>query len=134
MTKMMLLLALPILPGLVAFASAGAADRAATQTGAASIDSVRCEVRVSKAPGGIELEAVVAADRKASGVYRFVIEKRGSGGRSMVSQDGDFSLAPGREEVVGAASLGLERGASYTARVSLENGRGKTLCEAEQST
>ena len=151
MSKFVYLVALAAVPGMIAFASMDSPSKpervqsappgAQSEPAPVAPDSrtrvrtgVECEVRISRRPGGVELEAMAVAGRKTTGEYEFIIEKRGSGGSSSINQGGTFSLVPGQEQVLGSAGLGLEGRASYTARLNLEGPRGETLCMAESSS
>lgn len=125
MSKMLFYLgALALAPGLAALASAEGTRMTAKVRGLA------CEVLVSSASGGVDLKAVAAADRIASGTYQFEISKKGPGGVSDISQGGEFSVGP-EEQEVGTAWLGLEAGASYHARLVLRDAEGNTLCATD---
>ena len=132
MAKKMLLL-LPILPGILAFAADGPRPEAAWNARAKEVAGIKCAVRVGATAGGISLQAVATADRKTTGAYRFTVDKAGSAGASTIAQGGEFSLTPHETELLGAAALGLDRRISYNAHLSLENGRGTILCRAEAS-
>lgn len=133
MLKISYVLAVPILSGIVALAAASSGPSVARDMNLRPADAISCAVRVSRTTGGVELEAVASAERNATGAFRFLIEKRGPGGASTVSQGGGFLLARGEEQSLGKAGVGLERRASYSASLILENERGMPLCEAEQS-
>ena len=133
MSRLAYIVAAGVLPGTLGFALAeGALTPKPTQLSATA--SSMCEVRTTKVPGGVELEAVVSSVRALDGSYSFVIEKSGSSGSSNIAQAGDFTLQRGEEQVVGSAGLGLGRADSYTAKLILTNRSGDTICEAEGST
>lgn len=91
---------------------------------------VQCEIRASKAPGGIELRAVAVADQSVAGQYDFVVQSQSAGGSSDVSQGGEFALRQGEERILGVVSVGSGRPA-YRAHLQVKDARGKLLCEAE---
>ena len=133
MSRLAFIVAAGVLPGTLGLAVAqGALTPKSPRLSLAADD--KCEVRTTKVPGGVELEAVVSSVRALNGSYSFVIEKIGSGGDSNIAQAGDFSLERGAEQVVGSAGLGLARGDSYTAKLVLTDGSGDIVCEAEDDT
>jgi hypothetical protein len=133
MSILAFIIAAGVLPGTLGVALAqGALTPNPAQLSAAA--SSMCEVRTTKVPGGVELEAVVSSVRSFDGSYSFVIEKRGSGGVSKIAQAGEFALEQGGEQVVGSAGLGLASGDSYRAKLVLTNRSGDIVCEAEDST
>ena len=130
MSRLLYLLALPVLPGVIALAAADAG--LATASGAPAFrKGIECEIRVAKVPGGVELEAVAWADQNISGEYEFSIEKSGSGGSSSIVQGGEFSLPRKEERILGSAGLGSDRRASYSAQLTVEAADGEPLCRAE---
>jgi hypothetical protein len=133
MPKLAYIIAACVLPGTLGFALAQG-DLTPKTAQFSAVASKMCEVRTTKMPGGVELEAVVSSIRALNGSYSFVIEKKGSGGDSNIAQAGEFSLKQGAEQVVGSAGLGLARGDSYTAKLVLTDGSGDIICEAEEST
>jgi hypothetical protein len=127
MLKLILMMAaLPLVP--LALAHAPAPEGIGTGTAA---DPVRCEIRATAMPGGVRLEGTVLSDRALAGSYAFNVEKRGGGGTSSSSQSGDFEAAAGAEEVVGEVGLGLERGASYRAELTIRWPGGEAACVRE---
>ncbi|MDJ0627364.1 MAG: curli-like amyloid fiber formation chaperone CsgH [Rhodobacter sp.] len=65
-----------------------------------------CEIAVSKGRYGHTYEGVVHAGAAVTGSYELSITKRGSGGRAMISQSGDFRVAAGGSETLGQATFG----------------------------
>lgn len=88
-----------------------------------------CEIRAESMPGGgVMLQGVVTAPTALSGEYEFRVEKSGRAGSSNSMQSGDFVAAPSKASVVGEVGLGLERGAAYTAELTLTWRGGQTRC------
>ena len=116
-----LLLVLSLIP--LAWSQASLSHVAgATQT----TPDVSCEIRSTKAAGGVQLEGVVSARKAASGEYEFVVRKSGGGGTSNSSQSGDFELGARQESVVGDVTLG--GGGSYDADLTIRWKGGKASC------
>ncbi len=133
MLRQVFIIAAGVLPASLGLAAAQGALTPKTPRLSLAADDM-CEVRTTKVPGGVELEAVVSSVRALDGSYSFVVEKTGSGGDSNIAQAGDFSLERGTEHVLGSAGLGLGSGDSYTAKLVLTDGSGDIVCEAENVT
>lgn len=117
----LLLLALPLIPVALAHApSLGEPGSAA--------DPVHCEIRQSPMAGGVQLEGTVLSNEPLSGAYAFEVMKQGAGGTSTSMQSGDFEALANRREVVGQVGLGLEQGASYTAKLTISWPGGEASC------
>lgn len=117
----LLLLALPLIP--VALAQAPSP----VGTGSAA-EAVGCEIRATQVPGGVKLEGLVLSEKALSGSYGFQVRKQGAAGTSTSMQSGDFEAAADKESVVGQVGLGLERGASYTAELTISWPEGEVSC------
>lgn len=115
----LLLLALPLIP--VALAHAPSPE------GAASAEEVQCDIRATPMSGGVRLEGLVLSEQALSGTYAFEVRKQGAGGTSMSTQSGEFETSAERE-VVGEVGLGLERGASYSAKLTISWPGGEVSC------
>lgn len=124
MWKLLLVLVLPLAP--LAAAYVGAPGSLARAAGTAD---VQCLIRTEPFSGGIQLEGVVTSKAPLSGTYHFDVRKTGRAGSSSSLQSGDFDVPPG-EEVIGQVGLGLERGASYDAKLMLRWVGGEASCEA----
>lgn len=116
----LLLLALPLIP--VALAHAPSPE------GAGSAEEVRCDIRATPMSGGVRLEGLVLSEQALSGTYAFEVRKQGAGGTSMSTQSGEFETSAERQEVVGEVGLGLERGASYSAKLTISWPGGEVSC------
>lgn len=101
-----------------------------TPVRASAAAGVECLVRAEPQPGGVQLEGVVASRAPLSGTYHFDVRKAGPGGVSNSAQSGEFEARAG-EEVVGNVGLGLERGASYDAKLVLRWKGGEASCAAK---
>jgi hypothetical protein len=123
MTKLLFLLALPLLP----FAVHPWFTPSETMTTKIS-DDVRCEIRATPTSGGVQLRSIATASRAVSGEYEFVVEKQGGGGTSSTAQSGDFSVGPGTESLLSEVSLGLSGGATYVAQLTLYWNGAETSC------
>jgi hypothetical protein len=116
-----LLLALPLIPL--------AAAQAPAPQGADNADKeVRCEVRATPMPGGVQLDGIVLSPEALSGSYAFEVRKQGAAGTSRTMQSGDFEAAADEESVLGQVGLGLDRGASYEAELTIRWRGGETDC------
>lgn len=124
MWKLLLVLALPLAP--LAAAYGGAPGSLARAGGPGD---VQCLIRTQPFTGGIQLEGVVASKAPLSGTYHFDVRKTGRAGTSSSVQSGDFDV-PAGEEVIGQVGLGLERGASYDAKLVLRWEGGEASCAA----
>lgn len=98
--------------GLAAAACAIPASEAGTASASASAsasvpvpEQVRCEVSITEARGATTIEGRVSAAQAVRGSYRLAILGRSAGGRSSISQSGDFSAAPGTPIVLGQTTL-----------------------------
>lgn len=123
MLKLMIVLALPFIPFVYLSGSAATAH-----TAAQAKDGVQCEVRATKDPRGVQLQAVAIADRMVAGEYQFEVEKRGSAGSSQTAQSGEFTLKSGEEIVLGEVALGTGDRASYAAKLTLQWDAGEISC------
>lgn len=124
MWKLVFVLALPFVP----LAAAYSGDSEAPDRSGAAAD-VQCLIRVTPMAGGVELEGVVASEAPLSGTYQFDVRKSGPAGTSSSAQSGDLEVHSG-EETVGHVGLGLERGASYDAKLVVQWDGGETSCSA----
>lgn len=106
--------------GLIAFFSPS------MDAGAAPTAGVTCEIRMVKRGGDVELQGILHAAKATSGSYSLKISNAGDGGSSSINQGGDFDLAAGESEVVGAASFSDANG--LRARLSVLTGNGSTSC------
>lgn len=91
---------------------------------------VSCDIRATRTPDGVRLEAVVYADQAARGAYDFVITALSSSGSSDVTQGGPFDLSAGRSTTVGVAEISQSR---YRAVLTLNSEAGE-LCRLERSS
>ena len=130
MASFLQLMSMSLIPVLAAAAFPSEGLVQATERTRAS-GGVQCEIRASKARGGIELQAVVVADRSAQGQYDFVVKSQSGGGSSDISQGGEFVLRKGEEQVLGVVSVGSGARPAYRARLQVKDARGNLLCEAE---
>jgi len=89
---------------------------------------VQCDVEVVRTAQGTLLRPVARSGVELSGFYRLNVETSGPGGRSTVSQGGEFSLLAGREQSLGSVSLGQASGARIVARMDLFWPGGRTQC------
>lgn len=92
-------------------------------------ENMHCEIRATRTAGGVRLEAIAHGIASATGEYSLVVTKSGSGGSSDISQGGEFDAASG-ETSLGVAEIGLERGASFDAHLSVRDAFGEE-CETE---
>ncbi|ESR26399.1 curli-like amyloid fiber formation chaperone CsgH [Lutibaculum baratangense] len=122
-------LALAVVPALLAasFATTARESQAPSVRGESE---VTCEIRPIADGHGTTLQAVLQSAKPLSGTYDFSVAKRGGGGSSTSAQSGEFVAMSGGEEVLGAVTLGLDGGASYSAELMLDWAGGTTSCRA----
>lgn len=89
---------------------------------------LRCELRAISGPGGVELSAIASSSVATSGNYRLVVAKSGAVGGSDIDQSGGFSVTPGTQSTLSVVSMGLERGASYVAKLTVTWKGGTVTC------
>lgn len=92
-------------------------------------ESMHCEIRATRTASGVRLEAIAHGIASATGEYSLVVTKNGAAGSSDISQGGEFDAASG-ETSLGVAEIGLERGASFDAHLSVRDAFGEE-CETE---
>ena len=92
-------------------------------------ESVACNIRETRTPNGMRIEAVVHADRAIAGAYDFTITAYSSGGSSDITQGGPLDLAAGDHAMVGTAEIPAGR---YRATLTLSDAAGD-LCHLERS-
>lgn len=93
---------------------------------------LECEIAVSKGRYGHTYEGVIHAASTVSGTYELNISKRGSTGRAMISQSGDFHVPAGKSETLGQATFGGLPPASVDAQLTLRF-NGQTLACTNQT-
>ena len=89
---------------------------------------VHCDIEVVQTPDGTRLRPVARSGIDLSGSYELNVETSGAGGRSTVSQGGEFSLLAGRGQTLGSVSLGRAPGARIVARMEVSWPGGQTQC------
>ena len=67
---------------------------------------LNCEIAVSKGRYGHTYEGVITAASTVKGSYELNIKKRGTSGRAMISQSGEFAIGAGKSETLGQATFG----------------------------
>ena len=67
---------------------------------------LNCEIAVSTGRYGHTYEGIIHANSTVKGTYELNIHKRGSTGRAMISQSGDFYVSAGQTETLGRATFG----------------------------
>lgn len=125
MWKILLFAALPLVP-LAAVHGGGAAE----STGLSADAPLQCEIRAAPVSGGVELTGIATTVRPLSGTYELDVRKVGRAGTSNSMQSGEFEAAPGMNGIVGMVGLGLEPGASFSARLVLRWQGGELSCTA----
>ena len=111
--------------GLVA---AGLGFAPATVVSAKSAGPVQCELHVSPAGSGVVLRGVARSGEAAAGRYTLTIAKDGDAGSADIEQGGNFAVAPNGASTLSEVSLSLERGASYTAVLTVSWKGGTVTC------
>jgi hypothetical protein len=122
-----------VLIGCATASSAGGevAAPVVTHTAATAETPLSCTIHATNVRNGLRLEALVAADREATGTYRLTLSKAGPAGSSDVSQGGEFAVMPGSTAILGGSELSLERGAKLSAKLTLATKGSDVDCEAE---
>lgn len=114
-----------LVPALIGIGLAGAA--VGTDQAGATSQPLSCEIREISTNGMVALEALVRADAPVSGSYSFKVVSAGGGGRSNISQGGEFSAAPGAPATLGTVTLG-QRGATFDAQLEVTSGGKRISC------
>jgi hypothetical protein len=92
--------------------------------------NVACEIKTAPTSHGMAISAVLHADRALSGGYELVVTKSGASGSSDVTQSGAFDAVAGESVQLGGAEIGLERGDSVHAMLTLTDANGN-VCRQE---
>ncbi|MCG6903804.1 MAG: hypothetical protein LJE68_14095 [Rhodobacter sp.] len=95
-------------------------------------EPVDCEIAVSKGRYGHTYEGVIHANSTTRGTYELNIKKRGTSGRAMISQSGDFYVTGGKSETLGQATFGGLPPASVEAELIIHYD-GHTMACSNQS-
>lgn len=125
MSTFLTLARMAVLPALIGVGMAGAA--LGTDPAGATNQPLSCEIRETSMNGMVALEAVVRADAPVSGSYSFKVVSAGGGGRSNISQGGEFTAAPGAPATLGTVTLG-QRGATFDAQLEVMSGGKRISC------
>ena len=100
-------------------------------TGTAQAAPLDCEIAVSIGRYGRTYEGLVHAAEDAHGTYELTLNKRGSAGRAMISQSGNFTVAAGNSETLSQATFGGLPPSSLIAELNLR-WNGQTLtCDSD---
>lgn len=94
-------------------------------------DAVRCEIRTTSVPGGVQLQPVAIASVPISGTYVFVATARGDSSTSNTSLSGTFDLDAKEDRVLGSTILSLGDRASYAAHLTLRWDDQEVTCREE---
>lgn len=89
-----------------------------------------CEIRAEQGDGVLRLDAAAHAVTLSRGHYRFVVEKRSAAGTSRTVQQGEFTLADGRDEVLASVALEPAAAGHYRAELVLQSGQETSTCTA----
>jgi hypothetical protein len=89
----------PTVIGIVALLGLSAAG--VTVTANASGSDLACGIATATERGMLAIEGVVQSPTALSGEYRFALKSSGNGGRTNISQGGQFSAAPGTAVTLG---------------------------------
>jgi hypothetical protein len=103
-----------------------AADNSGAEAGWFTRDQVRCEIKVTPGPYGVQLEGLVFAKDALTGEYELSVTQDGPGAYSLVNQSGGFEAGPRQPASLGMVSLG--GGASYTAKLKVRAGGDVYTC------
>lgn len=105
-----------------------AAETLRAAPGAAETFGATCDIRETRTPDGLRLEAIFQADQAVRGEYDFVITALSRGGSSDVTQGGAVNLAAGESAAVGAAEIPA---GNYRAALTLSDAGGE-ICRVER--
>lgn len=105
---------LTMIPTIAAFGIILTAPQAVERASAAN-GSLSCGIDVNRSRGRVELRAIVAAPRQASGSYHLRVVKTGDGSAT-IDQSGGFAVGPGSSAV---STVSLGGGGIYTARLAV---------------
>lgn len=94
---------------------------------------VRCELKLTRTPHGVQLEALAHAIHAVEGEYQLTVSKSGTGGTSDVSQGGAFAIKAQSASVLGSTEFGLEPGARLKARLILSGPNGQLCAQSVES-
>jgi hypothetical protein len=97
----------------------------------ASDQPLNCEIAVTEGRYGHTYEGLIHANQTVRGTYELNITKRGGGGRSMISQSGEFHVPAGKTETLGQASFGGMPPSAVNAELTLYWNGQKLLCTNE---
>lgn len=90
--------------------------------------SVRCDIEVQRLGNRVELQGVVFANTAVRGAYELQVTKSGGGGRSNISQAGEFDAVPSSPTKLGFVQLGGDNG-SYHAKLRVMWNDHQVECE-----
>jgi len=107
-----------------------AADNSGAEAGWFTRDQIRCEIKVTPGPYGVQLEGLVFAKDALNGEYELSVTQDGVSGHSLINQSGGFRVSPRNPARLGQVTLG-GNGASYTAKLKVYAG-GETFTCAER--
>jgi|FEC22Drversion2_1045045.scaffolds.fasta_scaffold00041_114 hypothetical protein len=125
MSTFRILTLMAVLPAALGIGMAGAA--LGTDPAAATSQPLSCEIRETSINGMVALEAIVRADAPVSGSYSFKVVSTGGGGRSNISQGGEFQVGPGVPATLGTVTLG-QRGVTFNAQLEVTSGGKRISC------
>jgi len=109
-------------------ALAGFAAAAVTaQTTADPAAPLRCEITLEALSGGTRIAGRVSATHAVSGTYEMQITSRMGGGRSSISQSGDFTARPGAPADLGETEM-FGAPAAHTVELQIHVGHQRLTC------
>jgi hypothetical protein len=89
---------------------------------------IECAIRASPTENSLRLEAIVRANSRVAGRYRFVIFKQSATGSSNSTQTGNFTLQNEPEKVLSTLILDRSDIGHYHAELSLQSNHGTFEC------
>ncbi len=92
--------------------------------------AIACSVVSSELGPSVRFQGRIVSRDDVTGTYRLAIAKAGPSGRSAINQSGRFSASRQIEAFVGSTTIGIERGAEYSARLTVEVGDQTYTCES----
>jgi hypothetical protein len=115
---------LTVVLGLVA--SCARAD--GTPAEAERVMAIGCRIEVATVGEAVRIAAMASSRKNASGQYRFEVDKNSASGTSHNIQSGEFSLEPGREDVLTTTYLDASASGHYQAKLVLDSSSGSVSC------
>ena len=92
--------------------------------------NLACLIRAEPGNDFLRLEAVVNAEKMASGHYRFSVSKQSESGTSQNLQSGSFTVAANTHRILTTVVLDRSAVGHYQANLSIESDLGRVSCSS----